>query len=706
MTETLSATHVRAARLAAAVFALVALATLAHGASAAPTSFSPSAGLRISLVQSATAVPTNGVMGFSGVIRFPASASSVQARLQVRLVGGRLVYQRTQYLDTAEEGTRTFPFARSLDGLGLSPGTYPVTFSLNANIGGSDVTTDVTSQVRVYDPTQRPVSAVLLVKVHARPLADPGGAFWADPSSPAGARARDEVDRIATMATNDLGARVTLAIPPVAIAEWRRFASSGYTLATGTVVPASDPTPVACATTLAHLQQALTTGRLELATMGYADPSLSDLGANKLVADVGPQYDAGLSAIFASLETTPSNGTAPAGGCLPASVQRVLLGRHVSYAFVDAECTRIGKRIGVASGAYPAVDSTMTALVVDARASRGLESGDASATLAHTFERLGTSSNTQPVVLRIDLDDAVSDATATVGGALSALETTPWIRLKLGAETRPPKGARAVSFTSAPTKNAPRDFWSTVRSARSHATGMIAVLTSSDDGATSAQNSSLIAESSEWSEPSAKWQFAKSGLAFASAALKTSNAVFSTIKVSATSITLAGSTGNIPVNIQNGSKKTLTVVVLTKVSSGVNVVGNRAIPTKLAPGETYVQIPIDMQGALSGKVTVQVMAGSVVVAKQTVSVRRSYLDRLALIGGILLLLGGMLVWIVVRVRRAPDVNGYAEEYEEDDEDGEYYDVAEEEPASSLAFEDGDGGARYTESHSDAPTDSD
>ena len=83
MTETLSATHVRAARLAAAVFALVALATLAHGASAAPTSFSPSAGLRISLVQSATAVPTNGVMGFSGVIRFPASASSVQARLQV-----------------------------------------------------------------------------------------------------------------------------------------------------------------------------------------------------------------------------------------------------------------------------------------------------------------------------------------------------------------------------------------------------------------------------------------------------------------------------------------------------------------------------------------------------------------------------------------------------------------------------------------------
>jgi hypothetical protein len=53
---------------------------------------------------------------------------------------------------------------------------------------------------------------------------------------------------------------------------------------------------------------------------------------------------------------------------------------------------------------------------------------------------------------------------------------------------------------------------------------------------------------------------------------------------------------------------------------------------------------------------VQVMAGNVVVAKQTIDVRRSYLDRLVFIGGIVALLGGMLVWIVLRVRRAPDID--------------------------------------------------
>jgi hypothetical protein len=145
--------------------------------------------------------------------------------------------------------------------------------------------------------------------------------------------------------------------------------------------------------------------------------------------------------------------------------------------------------------------------------------------------------------------------------------------------------------------------------------------------------------------------------------------------------------------------------VLAKTSSGVNVVGSRAVSTKLAPGETFVQIPIDMQGALTGKVTVEVMAGSVVVVKQTVSVRRSYLDRLALIGGILALLGGMLVWIVVRVRRSPDID--EGDYEDEATDnGEYDGESDEQSEHSPAPEDDVSPARYTESHSGAPTDSD
>ncbi|HEY5540980.1 MAG TPA: hypothetical protein VIL41_05960 [Coriobacteriia bacterium] len=653
-----SAHHGRAARVGAAALVLVALAVLAGAATAAPrSSATATPSVVVSLEQSSAAIPLNGTLGFTGVIRFPNTASSVRARLQLHRPGGRLVYQRTQYLDTAQEGTQTFSFSRPLQGLGLEAGQYPATFSIRATVGGSDVTTEVTVPVRVYDASRPQVTAVVVAKVHSQPMGSPTGAFDVDPAL--ATRARDEVDRIATMVAGDVAARVTLAIAPVTLEEWRRVASNGYTMASGTVVPPSDPTPLAYGAALTHLQQAIGTGRLELVTMGYTDPHLGDLAFNRLAADAAVQYDAGLSAIFASIQTTPSVGTVPAGGTVPQAMESVLTTRGVTYAVADSENARVGKR-PVPSGAYPVTGAKLTALVVDAQASRGLESGDASATLADTFARLGTSSASQPLTVRIDLDDTVVDATATVGLALRALETAPWTRLALGKDVHAPKGARTVQFVPVTTKNPPAGFWSRVHKSRADAFGLLAVLSASDSQATVAQANSLLAESSWWSEPSATWKFAPSGLAFASAVVASADNLFGNIKMSAEGITLAGSRGDVPVNIENGSKKTLNVVLLCKTGGGARVVGPRLIPTRLAPRETFVQIPVDMGAALYGKLTVQVMAGNVIVVKETVDVRRSYLDRLVLIGGIVVVLGGMLVWIVMRVRKtsgSDDIDG-------------------------------------------------
>jgi hypothetical protein len=167
-------------------------------------------------------------------------------------------------------------------------------------------------------------------------------------------------------------------------------------------------------------------------------------------------------------------------------------------------------------------------------------------------------------------------------------------------------------------------------------------------------------------------------MAFAQAATKTGSAVFSKIHVSASPVTLAGSTGDVPVNIQNGTQKTLSVVVTTKTSGGIDVVGSRSIPTRLAPRETFVQIPVDMNSALNGKLTVEVMSGPLVISRQTVTVRRSYLDRLALIAGIVIVLGGMLAFIVRRVATAPELD--------DDETGDRDDAHSDEE---------DAAARYT-----------
>jgi hypothetical protein len=349
----------------------------------------------------------------------------------------------------------------------------------------------------------------------------------------------------------------------------------------------------------------------------------------------------------------------------------------------------------------------LTALVVDARASRELESGESSAVIAHTLDRLGTSTGDQPISVRIDLDDTVTDATATVGLAMIALEATPWTQLLLGSQARSPKKARTVSFVPTPTKHAPPGFWSTVRSARANATGLLAVLTASDGQATSAQTNSLLAESSEWSAPSGRWAQVKPGLEFAQSAVRAGKTLFDTISISAPRMTLAGATGDVPVTIRNNSEKTLNVVVLAKTGGGLRVVGDRLIPTRLPPRETLVLIPVDLQSALRGRLTVQVMAGNVVVAKQNVTVDRSYLDRIATIGGVILVLGGMLVWIVLRVRRSPNIEEPGDEPASNrtpDAPPAATDSATDEPA--LAEDDAEEAAGYTGAHSARTGDSD
>ena len=149
-----------------------------------------------------------------------------------------------------------------------------------------------------------------------------------------------------------------------------------------------------------------------------------------------------------------------------------------------------------------------------------------------------------------------------------------------------------------------------------------------------------------------------------------------------------------PVNVQNTSSKTLAVVLSCRTSNGVRLSGSRLIPTTLAPGETFVSVPIDMGSMLSGSLTVRVMAGNVVVAQQSVVVRHSYLDRLVLVGGIVVVLAGMLVWIVLRVRRAQAVDESGQHDEPDaDSSPERYTEVDRDSARGTALHESDTRAR-------------
>ncbi len=73
---------------------------------------------------------------------------------------------------------------------------------------------------------------------------------------------------------------------------------------------------------------------------------------------------------------------------------------------------------------------------------------------------------------------------------------------------------------------------------------------------------------------------------------------------------------------------------------------------RLSPGENYLTIPVDLQSSLSGGVHLRVFADDLLLDEASVTVRASYLDRLVIVGAVVILLTVLLFFIRRRVRRA------------------------------------------------------
>ena len=642
----------RAVPYVVAALVVCAVAAVRLPALAAPATTIQQSNLTASLESSSAAVPITGTFGYTAHVRLNQPASYLQTRLQVRYPTGKLVYQRTAVENSASAGTFSYSFGRALDGLSLKPGVYPVRLSVSADFSGSTEATEVASELLVYDPNSAAVPVVLIARVHGTPLSDSQGRFVIDPASAEAEVPRADVDRISRLVIEDPGARVVVGVPPVLLGEWKRL-SGGYTLADGTALPAENPVPRAYAETLVRLRAAVDTGRLELVSLGYADPDLSALVHESLAKDIGPQYQAGISACFASLETTPSVGTVPAGDCAPQESLSHLARQGVGYVVTSESCVGWGKAKS-ASGFYPVTGERVSALVTDDKGSQAAAQGNVTLVLKRALSGvLATGKPRQPYVLRIDLGSGRRDATSTVVAAATAFGREPWARLTLGREIRPTAKTGSVTLTDASKRTPPQPgYWKTVRTARAWAGALIGALGPGGPGVASAQSDSLLAESSAWSEPKGTWAGAERGLAFANDSLGVSKAAFGDLSIKAEPVTFAGKRGEVPVSITNTTNNTLAVVVRATASGDARVEGPRLIKTVLRPQETFVPIPVNMQSAVSSKLYVEVLAGDLVLADTTVAVQASYLDRIAIIGGIVLILGGLLIFIVSRVRRA------------------------------------------------------
>jgi hypothetical protein len=355
-------------------------------------------------------------------------------------------------------------------------------------------------------------------------------------------------------------------------------------------------------------------------------------------------------------------GLAVSGGSLPSSATAVLAARNTGFVLLDPEGARVssgGVDTTAAPGAHPIAETTQTALVVDTRMSEIL-AGPPTArgqVIDELFARLiAKTRDGQAVVVVVDVGPGSTATMRELEATLATLARAGWLRFVNARDAASaPRGESVLLPRQVPRKAAapgPESYWKTVGDARVSALALTAATAPTDPEATAAVLDVMIAESSSWTDRSTG-QDLERGTAFAKAADLRAMATLSKVTLAVPNITLAGSTGRVPVSVSNGSGRPLQLV-LRAIPDHVRLSKGRTVAFLALPGETILSVPVDMRASITGGVQFDLMAGGMVLAGGRSTVRASYIDRIFLVGTVVLVLLGLLWYIRRRGRGAID----------------------------------------------------
>ena len=321
----------------------------------------------------------------------------------------------------------------------------------------------------------------LVARVTGQPMSSPDGRFAVDPAVATGAR--DAVGAISRRVLVDPDARVTLAVPPVLLAEWRRL-SGGYTLATA---PPCAPT-IRCRsrTTRRSPTSKPQSTRSGSSSSRWATP----IPTSPISRITGSPTTSGRSTTrasrrcFRASRSPRRSGTAPAGGCVPPNDVGVLAEKGVRYVVVDSELREAGQGPPRAAASTPSPRRSCSHSSPRRRPRRPCPRATPrppSTWRSHASptRRSGPSSSASTSTV------TRAPTTDSVGAALSAFEMQPWVQLVSARTLRPAAGAGKVRLAAGrSTPRAPKGFWNTVAKSRSYADAYYAALGPSDPGAT------------------------------------------------------------------------------------------------------------------------------------------------------------------------------------------------------------------------------
>lgn len=602
----------------------------------------------------ALSVPADGAFRIGVEVDVDEPTSYLEVRLQIHRPSGRLLFQRTDVSSDVETGTVEVEFSRELADLELRPDAYPYEVRVRAQAAGEVSETVASGYLLVHAPEPEVTPVAIAVRISSAPRFDAQGIFVSDPARSTGAL--EQAEQIATAILEDPTLHLALAIAPVTLDEWARIAQ-GYAIAEadeGLVeVGPEEPGPIRYATVLDTLRRAVETGRLELLDVGYADPNVAALSALERSPDLAAHFARGHSAYLATLETSPSAGAALAYDELTTDALAVLAERDIRYALLAPELFGGDDDELPSGGVHPLEDSTLAAFVLDRDVCNAVELGDASAGTLLAFRHAISEEGQRPIVTLTDLGPGRPGTAETVLALAEYMREAAWARLALPSELDLDADlpALAVPEAAAGGPAAPAGYWKDAGSARAWAAALESAAGASDPDARSAADASLIAQSARWAGPDGLWSFAERGRAFASYAERTAREVLEGVTVAAKDVTLAGATGDVPVSIVNGSAKDLNVRLAVR-GDDLDIVGETDEVITLSPQENFHTVGVDLRSALSGTLVLEVWADEVLLATGTSTVRASYLDRLAIVAGVSVLMLGLLLYIRKRVRAA------------------------------------------------------
>jgi len=593
----------------------------------------------VSIQQPTTTIAADGILRVTVEVTTSEPAEYLEVRLRLRSASGDLVYQKTQVRNAAPSGLTLVTYEYDLSSLGLSPGRYPIEVRVLAT--GADPTI-ATSRALLVDADASPVPVALVIRYEQMPSVGFDGTFAVNPASHI--VSSETMAAIAGLVA-ERQSPVAFAIAPVTLDEFAR-AAAGYETTAGATVSAGQDVPRRYAAVLEALKNATASGVLRVLDTPYARPDLASSATSATVDDLARQWVRADGVLTAVLGSTAASSTAYLGEVVSPEAAATLAARNDSTLLVMPGAA-LSREATAPTGCYTLEGTGARVLVADEDLAETALSG-ADAFYDAVFDHVGSDA----VVLVMDVGPGSSYSTEDVRRVLDLIDGAPW--LVLSDITALGLGSDLETVTLAPVEasSAPSGYWFDVAAARAPVLAYVAARGSDDADAANALRAILMSESSLLAGADGDWAGAALGLKAAGDAKAYVTGQFALVHLNIMDITLSGRHGDVPVTIVNGTGKELTITLIAE--SDDMSIGSTSTVLTVLPEENFVTIPVSLGNALSGDLHVSLRAGDVTITDTIVRVKASYIDRLATVGMVVIVLLGLLFYIYRRVRPAKD----------------------------------------------------